>query len=412
MCRNLRAIVADVRRSFAMLALLLGACGPAPPLSAEPVEPAAGIVREPETVSVSHPPRAETMRPPEVTIGAGGDVLVHRKVARSAAVHEAGYAHVFGELASIVSSDAIAFVNLETPLSMRVPPTGSGSPVLGAPAEVARALAAIGVDVVSVANNHAYDQTARGLEETLVALSEAGILPVGAAARERDAPGPRFISVGRVRIAFLAFTERINRGPQVGEHEAFVARFDPQRASQALEGARRNADLVVVSMHWSHDFYRAPLPRQRQLARWLVDRGADLILGHGPHVLQEVELLGSPRGEAVCAYSLGNFVSNQGLSYHPGRRASEAIHPALVLPESRDGAWLRVRFVLEEELRVLTLEAVPLWTHNNHFERMRDHRVPIDIRVRPLRAIEHPGLVDERRAAIARALGPAVQLLD
>lgn len=371
----------------------------------------------PPTVAAAQPearsePESEPPEPQRVTIGAGGDVLVHIKVARAAAVHEGGFAHVFGELSSIIGDDEIAFVNLETPLSIRVPPVTGDPPLLGAPPEVARALAEVGVDVASVANNHAYDQTARGLEETLAALAGAGIAAVGAAATPDDAPGPVVIERAGVRVAFLAFTERINRGPVARDHEAHVARFDRERAAAALARARERAQVVVVSIHWSHDFYVQPLRGHRALARWLVEQGADVILGHGPHVLQEVERLESPRGEALCAYSLGNLVSNQGLRWRPGRRPPEGMHPAVVLPETRDGAWLRARFALEgDRVRVEAVEAVPLWTHNNHFDRMRSPREPIDIRVRPLRSIE-PTLAGERRPIIERTLGGEVQLVD
>lgn len=362
---------------------------------------------EPPSTPAAAPVRA-------VTIGAGGDVLVHLKVARSALEHEdeGGFEHVFGELREVVGDDEIAFVNLETPLSERVPAETGDPPVLGAPASVASALAAAGIDVASVANNHSYDQTALGMEDTLRALSAARVRAVGAGPSEEEAPGPVVVEQGGVRVAFLAFTERINRGPVARDTSARVPRFERELAARALARAREQADVVVVSMHWSHDFVESPRLAQRALARWLVERGADVILGHGPHVLQEVERLESARGDAVCAYSLGNLVSNQGLRYAPGRRIPAGLHPAVVRPETRDGAWLRVRLVLDgERMRIERLEAVPLWTHNNYVRVARREEPRLDIRVRPLRAVD-PAVRDERRPVIERALGAAVRLLE
>ena len=229
-----------------------------------------------------------------------------------------------------------------------------------------------------------------------------------------------------MRVAFVAFTERLNRGPIVRPHAAYVARFDPARAEAALALARSRADVVVASIHWGHDFQMEPLAAHRALARRLVEQGADLILGHGPHVLHaharnepvsaahvlhEVERLESPRGDAVCAYSLGNLVSNQGARYRAGGRTPEGLNPAASLAESRDAVWLRARVVLEEDrLRIEALEAVPLWTHNN-----RDAAVvgaePVDIRVRPLRAVDE-AVREERGPIIARTLGDAVTIVD
>lgn len=398
-------------RALATLALFVLGCAPAPPRVVAPQRAvAATAVEAPPPASEAAPVVAEPPAPRTVTIGAGGDVLVHLKVIRAAEEHDDGFGHVLGELRDVIG-DELAFVNLETPLSDRVPARTGDPPILGAPASVARALAAVGVDVASVANNHAYDQTAPGLEDTLRALDEAGVRAVGAAATDADAPGPIVVEHEGVRVAFVAFTERLNRGPIARDHHAHVARFDRERASAALHAARASADVVVASIHWSYDFAPGPFPTQRALARWLVAEGADLVLGTGPHVLQEVERLASPRGDAVVAYSLGNLVSNQGLRYRPGRPVPEDAHPAAVLPASRDGVWLRVRFRLDEGVRIAALEAVPLWTHNNFLEHARGAEHDTDIRVRPLRA-EPESVRAERRPLVEATLGPAVQIVD
>lgn len=351
-----------------------------------------------------------------VTIGASGDLLFHLKVVRTAREHadEGGFAWVLGGLQSVIGENELAFANLETPLSERVPPETGDPPILGAPAEAAAALSAVGIDVVSVANNHGYDQTAIGLGETLAALDGAGVGHVGAAVAEADAPGPAVFERGGVRVAFVAFTERVNRGPVSTDGHPRIARYDDERAAVALSRARELADLVVLSIHWSSDFVTEPRRGQRRRARALVDAGADVIIGHGPHVLQEVERLESERGEALVAYSLGNLVSNQALRYWVGRRRPpDGMHPAVILPALRDGAWLRTRFIVERQgrLRIERVEAVPLWTRNNfvQFANRREER--LEIRVDPLYLSPEP-VRAERLPMIAEALGDAVTLVE
>lgn len=400
--------------------VVLSACASAPrPMRVVPearaAEPVSRRASPPIDAPVPSVEAAEAPPPPRaVTIGASGDVLVHLKVARSAREHaaEGGFEHVFGALSAIIDEREVAFVNLETPLSARVPAETGEPPILGAPAEVASALAAAGVDVASVANNHSYDQMAGGLGDTLVALAAAHVGAVGAHADAAEAAGPLVVSRGDVRVAFVAYTERVNRGPVARGAYTRVARFDLASAEASLARARALADVVVLSIHWSHDFIATPHPAQRALARRLVDAGADLIVGHGPHVLQEVERLESARGDAVVAYSLGNLVSNQGLRYRVGRRVPDDMHPAVVLPTTRDGVWLRARFALDgDRLRVDALEGVPLWTENNYLSVATRLARRLDVRVRALASTDD-AVRTERRAVIARALGPAVTLVD
>ena len=350
-----------------------------------------------------------------VTIGASGDILLHLKVIRAASEHtdQGGFAHVFDALRAIIGPDEVAFANLETPLSDRIEAVTGAEPVLGAPPEVASALRAAGVDVVSVANNHAYDQTAAGMDDTLRALAAADVRAVGAAGDEWSAPGPVIVERNGVRVALVAYTVRLNRGAGVvDEPYARIARDEDATLVAALARARERADVVVLSIHWSGDFVRAPLARQRVRARELVDAGADLILGHGPHVLQEVERLASPRGDALVAYSLGNLVSNQALRYRRGHRVRLPHHPATILPALRDGVWLRTSFRLEDgRIAIDSIEGVPLWTHNNFLELSEGREPRLDIRVEPLREVEE-GLQRERRRAIGAALGSSVRLLD
>ncbi|MCB9595414.1 MAG: CapA family protein [Sandaracinaceae bacterium] len=377
-----------------------------------PAEPEPTVEAEAPVEAAVEPAPEPAARARAVTIGASGDILCHLKVVRSAREHDDGFEHVFGRLRDVIGEQEVAFANLETPLSERIPPETGEPPVLGAPGAVAAALASAGIDAVSVANNHSYDQTAAGLGETLEALAAAHVGSAGAAETLDASPGPIVFERDGVRVAIVAFTERVNRGGAGAEqNRVWVARYDDDLARAALARARAAADVVVVSIHWSHDYIEQPLLTQRRRARLLVDAGADLIIGHGPHVLQEVERMESPRGEAVVAYSLGNLVSNQALRYWVGRRVPPDLHPAVIRPTLRDGAWLRTRFVVEDgRVRVERLEAVPLWTENNYIEVANRQADVLDVHVAALSEASE-AVQAERRPVIEASLGPAVTLV-
>jgi len=354
--------------------------------------------------------RGESQPPRQVSIDASGDLLLHIKVVKAAHAH--GWERVFEGLAAAQDPRAITYVNLETPLTEEVRPVKSGSPpVLGAPPSAAAGLAAAGVDVVGCANNHSYDQLAHGMSLTVDALEEASLVAVGAGADEDRAFGHRVVERDGVRVAFLSYTERINHGPGSREPRARVAWLrHEERFDAAIAAAREDADLVVLGVHWSHDFVERPLHVQRRKARAWAEAGVDLILGTGPHVLQEVERLPTDRGETIVAYSLGNLVSNQGQRWRPNRRISDAVHPALRLPETRDGALLRTRFTRRGERWVADVRATPLWTANNFFAWAADRRgTEHDIRVR--RLADSPAEVQEARwSTIADTLGDEVRV--
>lgn len=354
-----------------------------------------------------------------VVVGGSGDLLAHVRVVAAGRAADGGFVHVLGDLREIITPDEIAFLNLETPLSEERTPESGSPPVLGAPPEVAAAMAAVGIDVVSMANNHAYDQWMVGAQRTAEALDAAHVGRAGAGADLDAALAPwTFVTPSGVRVALVAVTERINGTPGRSHGAgATIATWprghdEDRRIAAAVEAARAVADVVVVSVHWSHDFRTTPFETQRDRARFLVEHGADVILGSGPHVLQEVERLESPRGEAVCAYSLGNVVSNQGFRYRLGRRPDPGANIATWLADARDGVWLRVELEVDDgRVTIPRIEGVPLFTHNNFWERERDAALPEDIFVERLSSVEDTAVREARLAEITAALGPAVTLV-
>ena len=372
-------------------------------------------------------PRAETQAPSprsdeaSLTVAFSGDLLLHTKVVSAGRSH--GWDRVFSGLRASQRAEGITIANLETPLSEANPPHTGSPPILGAPPTVAAALAEAGLDAAACANNHAWDQRSAGLVETIHALERAALAPIGCGRVAEDAYRPHLLHAdgrpfrgeGRAPFALIGATQHVNGGPGRGGPESVIARIHDEALGAAIDEARARDHVVAVAVHWSRDFVERPLLAHRRLAHAWIERGVDLVLGSGPHVLQEVERVPSPRGEALIAYSLGNLVSNQGQRYEIGRHFSPEAHPAVWLPTARDGALLRVQIRYGDgRVHLERVSARPLWTATNYWEvmnhRPRREAPPWDIRVIPLDELEDSALREERLEAIRRALGPSVEL--
>jgi poly-gamma-glutamate synthesis protein (capsule biosynthesis protein) len=202
----------------------------------------------------------------------------------------------------------VTVVNLETAVTDRGTPADKQF-VFRASADVLPALADAGVDVVNLANNHGLDFGREGLFDTLAAARAAGMPLVGLGEDEDAAYAPHVVEVKGQRIAVLGATQVLD-GQYV---EAWTAQDDqPGMASakrvdrlvQEVRQARSAADTVVVHLHWGEERNPCPLPRQQELARALVEAGADVVVGGHAHVL----LGGGMLGNAYVDYGLGNFV--------------------------------------------------------------------------------------------------------
>lgn len=276
--------------------------------------------------------QAEADQGGSFTLLAVGDIQLSRKVAP--VIAERGWAQVLGALAPLISGADLAFANLECPASYL------GTPYPGKPPEVtfrARpgdlfALKAAGFDVISLANNHAGDYGSEALRETLEALRLLDIAVCGAGMNEAGSRSPAILSAGNRKIAFLAYAEPIWSVLAAGDGPG-VAVLREDAVVADLAAARKQADIVVLSLHWGEEHRGQPRESDRALARRLVDAGADAVIGHHPHVLQGAEFY---RGAPIL-YSLGNFVFDM---------ISPATYDgAAALLEFRDGRAAQLRFL-------------------------------------------------------------------
>ena len=236
-----------------------------------------------------------------------GDVIFGRYRATGYdPIPEDGF-EVFGPMADALKSDLLVG-NLETPLVRDLPeksPIGSRF-AFGASLDHAQHLVTAGFDVMSLANNHYYDQRTEGLEQSPVLLKELGIVPIGAARTEEPLFRIESTEMKGWKVAFVAVSTRRNAPKREGVAELpfLTTRDMDDELSPLVKEAAAAHDLVVVMVHWGNEYADDPDYAQVKAAHALVDAGADLVIGHHPHVLQAIEAY----EQGIVAYSLGNFL--------------------------------------------------------------------------------------------------------
>ncbi|HLV58940.1 MAG TPA: CapA family protein [Natronosporangium sp.] len=247
--------------------------------------------------------------PPEVTLAFAGDV--HFVETDGGVPNRTGRlladpATAFGPVVEVLSAADVAMINLETAV------TTGGTPEpktfhFRAPPAAFEAVRAAGVDLVSLANNHALDYGRDGLADTLAAAADAGVAVVGAGENATAAYRPWIVEVRGVRIAYLGFSqvyELWESWRATDDRSGIAYAMDTQRALAAVRAARQAVDVVVVYMHWGHEGNPCPVPEMSSFAQALADAGVDLVVGTHAHLLLGDGWL----GETYVHYGLGNFL--------------------------------------------------------------------------------------------------------
>ncbi len=195
--------------------------------------------------------------------------------------------------------------NLETPINLNIPPSTTRDPLRfnGSPLffELVNSLK---FNSLSIANNHAYDQGRSGCLETIKLLENHRIQVIGTDHQIQitDFKG--------LKIAQLGLTYGTNL-KEDGVINIFNWMIDDSLYWENLiKNIRANVDLIILSIHWGHEFETLPVFNQKQVAQKFIDAGVDLILGHHPHLLQPLEKIQNDRGEALILYSQGNFLNS------------------------------------------------------------------------------------------------------
>lgn len=242
----------------------------------------------------------------EVTLLFAGDVLLSDHVL-NAYQQSGGIGGVLddGFREEIEAADFF-MVNQEFPFSSRGTAAEDKQYTFRLPPEQVSMFQEMGIDAVTLANNHALDFGRDALLDTCDTLDAAGILRTGAGADLEEAKKPVVIERKGVRIGILGATRVI---PETGwaagkNHPGMLATYDAGIALEEIRRMRAECDYVVVFVHWGIEREETPQEYQRTLGRQYIDAGADLVVGSHPHVLQGIEY---HQGKPIV-YSLGNFV--------------------------------------------------------------------------------------------------------
>lgn len=235
---------------------------------------------------------------PSVTLMFGGDVTLSDRVKQRLDGNWAAAMAQFPEARSV----DVAMVNLENPIT-DAPRKRSGKQFnFKSEAASVAALQAGGIDLVTLANNHTMDYNQPGLTDTLATLDRSDIHAIGAGENITEARRPKILEVKGQRIAYFGYYNA--HWHAATATSAGTNPRDNDTLAEDIRAVRNQVDWVVVNVHWGEELARYPASYQREIGRRAIDAGADLVVGHHPHVLQGAEIY----KDRAIVYSLGNFI--------------------------------------------------------------------------------------------------------
>ncbi len=311
-------------KSFVLLCLLLtlvlSSCsdsGYDPTRTAETVAQAEDKIGE-------HLQAIEEPTPPDTTISfaACGDNIMYYGTIRDGkkCAYEGGREHnfapIYENIKHIIEGADIAFINQESPMAGEGYELGT-YPHFNSPQDLAYDLLDAGYDVVNIANNHMLDTGSEGLLRTIEFWNTLPVVTLGGYLDEEDCNNMRVVEREDVKIGFLSYTYSTNGYKLKSGYDIFIPYIDETLIETQIKAARERFDLVFVSIHWGNENNMKQSESQSTLAKKMADWGADVILGHHPHVLQPIEWIEREGGgRTLCIYSLGNFVAEMPRDYN------------------------------------------------------------------------------------------------
>ena len=222
----------------------------------------------------------------EVTLAAVGDISFSRGV-EWVVKNQKDINYPFLKIKEYLSGNDIVFGNLETTIT-EGREIGYGEMIFRSNPGTEQALKDAGFTILSLANNHTPDFGEKGLNDTLSYLKQAGIKYLGAGENINQAYKPEFLEVKGIKLAFLAYTDPalVPKNYEAGENRSGTAFMRKEKLQEAVANAQKEADLVIVSMHSGTEYINMPNDFQVNFAHTAIDAGAEIVIGHHPHVVQ------------------------------------------------------------------------------------------------------------------------------
>lgn len=288
-----------------------------------------------------------------------GDNLIHdgiyQQAQKRAGSNGYDFSYCYENIADDVKNADIATINQETVISKSNEP--SGYPLFNSPHEVGDEIAKIGFDVVTMANNHMLDKGEKGLKEAIDYWDgKDGITRTGAYKNKEDLNRVEYVEKNGLKIGLVSATQYTNGlSLPSGSELEIIYTSEEDIIKSKIEAAKKQCDMVLVNVHWGNEYRTEPTQGQRDLARKMARWGADVIIGHHPHVLEPIEFISKEDGtRTLVVYSLGNFISQQNT-------------PLRVL-----GGMLKYRVTVDKSTGGLTIDNVKLIPIVTHYVRGSD----------------------------------------
>jgi len=308
---------------------------PSAPASASSPAPTATPTPAPTPTPTPAPAPAPTA-PPEIraTLTAVGDIILHKAVIEGGLTNPGETVPVydfnpdFQYVADIFRKSDLAEGNFEGTLAG---PPYTGFPSFSGPDAIADALYNAGLRVVCTANNHCIDKGLDGLIRTASVFRDAGLTVIGTRP-DTASPMDTIADLGGIKVGLLNYTfetpgteqqKTINGIPVPDGADILIDSFNPYRESayqmgldailaRADELRGQGAEIICLTLHWGEEYNTHSVAWQQRMAQDLCDGGVDLIIGHHPHVLEEIDVLTctATGKQTLVYYSLGNFLGN------------------------------------------------------------------------------------------------------
>lgn len=250
-----------------------------------------------------------------------GDVLAHEEIIHDAKT-STGYSFdkMFKYVKPIIKKHDLAFCNQESILGGEKIGLKGGffkkigeieNPVFNSPFELGTAVINTGFNLISLANNHVFDNGEIGIRNSLDFWRQQNRIYSGQNNSKIDKEYIKIHSCKGIKYAFISYTTKTNSISTPKGKEYLVNIYSNETVKNDIEKIRKDVDVVIISIHWGTEYTFKPNNEQRDIAKYLSENGADIIIGHHPHVVQPIEFINN----TLVIYSLGNFIACQDGNY-------------------------------------------------------------------------------------------------
>lgn len=306
-----------------------------------------------------------------ISILAAGDIMFHIPQINSARIGAGMYdfSPVFKYVKKHIQDADISLANFETvTLDER---KYSGFPRFNSPSASLSGLKDTGFDILSTANNHCLDQGKQGIISTLKNIEDAGLKSLGT--YDRPHIDPMIENVKGIEIGLLSYTYGVNGLDSLLSREelSYMINFiDEDKIEKDIAYLKeKDVDIILVFIHWGHEYHREPSNYQVELGNKMIQWGANIILGSHPHVVQRTEIVEHNGINNFIIYSMGNFISNQS-EYTMGN------------PYTEDGVMVKIdieKDLINGQSSIKTIYYIPTWVYRYREDgRMKYTILPVE----------------------------------